>query len=250
MNTDIRDKQFDCRKDWEESHRRGKIAGGIFIVLAGVLFLLKKSGVEFPYWLLSWKTLLIAAGIVSLIKHGFKRFFGIFPIAIGVIFILTEEYKIPHVGQYVWPVAIILFGLVMIFKPKRKRFHKNWNTGDWANESDSEDYIRSSSVFGGVKKNIVSKNFKGGDVKAVFGGGELNFIQADIKEKAVLEITAVFGGIKLVVPRNWEIQSELNTFCGGIEDNRAIEANVSSEAPKVLLLKGNATFGGIEINSY
>src|SRR3989344_3287844 len=113
MNADIRDKQFDCRKDWEESHRRGKIAGGIFIVLAGVLFLLKKSGVEFPYWLLSWKTLLIAAGIVSLIKHGFKRFFGLIPIAIGICFILTEEFSLPQVGQYIWPVAIIAIGLIM-----------------------------------------------------------------------------------------------------------------------------------------
>ncbi len=250
MNAFMRGKQFDCKKDWEETHRRGKIAVGIVIVLAGVLFLLKKSGVEFPHWLLSWKTLLIAAGTVSLIKHGFKRFFGLFPIAIGVIFILTEEFKVPHLGQYVWPVAIIAFGLIMIFKPRRKKNHGDWKHNDWANENDSEDFVRTSAVFGGVKKNIVSKNFKGGDVKAVFGGGELNFTQADIKEKAVLEITAVFGGVKLVVPRNWEIQSELNTFCGGIEDNRAIEPNVNGETPKVLLLKGQATFGGIEINSY
>ena len=116
--------------------------------------------------------------------------------------------------------------------------------------NDPDDYIRSSTTFGAIKKNIVSKDFKGGEVKAVFGGAELNFTQADIRDKAVLEITAVFGGVKLVVPSNWEIQSELNTFCGGIEDNRPMDNSLGTEGKKLLLLKGNATFGGIEINNY
>ena len=260
MNTEMKDRQFDCRKEWEDSHRRGKIAGGIFIVIAGVLFLLKKTGVEFPHWLLSWKTLLIAAGLVSFIKHGFRKIFWIFPVAIGVIFILTEEFQVPHISQFIWPVAIILIGLMIIFKPRGRRHHRGWHhhrhnhhewsSKDWASTDDPDDFVRSSTTFGAIKKNIVSKDFKGGEVKAVFGGVELNFIQADIKDKAVLELTAVFGGIKLVVPANWEIQSELHTFCGGIEDNRPVDNSLNADAKKVLLLKGNATFGGIEIHNY
>ncbi|HEY1040784.1 MAG TPA: DUF5668 domain-containing protein [Bacteroidia bacterium] len=260
MNTEMKDRQFDCRKDWEDSRRRGKVLGGIFVVAAGVLFLLRRAGVEFPHWLLDWPMLLIAAGIVSLFKHGFKRFFGFVPIAIGVFFILSREFNMPHISQFIWPVVIILIGLAIIFKPRGRRHHKGWhhhrNNHEWSNKDwtnvgdDADEFVRSSTTFGAIKKNIVSKDFKGGEVKAVFGGVELNFIQADIKDKAVLELTAVFGGIKLVVPANWEIQSELHTFCGGIEDNRPVDNGLNADAKKVLLLKGNATFGGIEIHNY
>jgi predicted membrane protein len=245
-----RDNQFEGKKEWQESHRRGKIAVGVFVVLAGVLFLLKRTGVEFPHWLLSWKTFLIAAGVVSLIKHKAKKVFGFFLIAIGSMYVLAEECSLPHIGQFIWPIAIILFGLAMIFKPRNNKC-KDWKHTDFTGGSNhEEDYIRSSTIFGGAKKNIISKNFKGGEVKAIFGGSELNFMQADISGKAELEITAVFGGVKLIVPRNWEVQSELSTFCGGIEDNTIVNNDVNAENKKVLILNGNAVFGGIEIVSY
>ena len=104
-------------------------------------------------------------------------------------------------------------------------------------------------IFGGTKKNVLSKDFKGGDVVNVFGGTELNLTQADIKGTAVLELTTIFGGTKLIVPSNWSIKSEAVTIFGGIEDKRQLPA--TQEAPeKLLLLRGTVLFGGIDIKSF
>lgn len=52
----------------------------------------------------------------------------------------------------------------------------------------SEDYIDSTTVFGGIHKNIISKNFKGGD------------------------IVVFMGGTKIIIPSNWEIRNDVTSF--------------------------------------
>ena len=51
-------------REMEKANRRGKVAGGLLIITAGVLFLLRETGTELPYWVFSWKTILIAIGLV------------------------------------------------------------------------------------------------------------------------------------------------------------------------------------------
>jgi predicted membrane protein len=112
----------------------------------------------------------------------------------------------------------------------------------------SEDYISATTVLGGVHKNILSKNFKGGDITIFMGGAELNLSQADIQGKATLDITQIMGGTKIVVPPHWTIRSELTSVFGSIEDKRQ---NIGTPNPdKVLIIDGTSVFGGIEIRNY
>ncbi len=167
----------------------------------------------------------------------------------------------------VWPLLIIAIGIIMIFKPRGRCSDRNhWRRWEhkWKEEWESkhqesltnentngEDRIETVSVFGGVKKNIISKNFKGGEITCVFGGAEINLMQADINGKAVLELTQVFGGTKLIVPAHWEIQNhEMVAVLGGIDDKRQLQKESVKDSSKTLILKGTCLFGGIEINSY
>ena len=43
------------------------------------------------------------------------------------------------------------------------------------------------------------------------GGSELNFLHADIQGKATIDITQTVGGLKLIVPSNWIIQSNITS---------------------------------------
>ena len=112
-----------------------------------------------------------------------------------------------------------------------------------------EDFVDSTSIFGGAKKNIISKTFKGGDLVNIFGGTDLDLTQADFTGSAVIELTTIFGGTKLIVPSNWSIKSEAVIIFGGLEDKRKMPV-VSDNPDKVLILKGTVIFGGIEIKSY
>lgn len=124
------------------------------------------------------------------------------------------------------------------------------NEGNRVQYGDREDYLDSVSIFGGVEKNIVSKDFKGGEVTTFFGGSSINMSQADIKDKAVLELTQVFGGAQLIIPSNWKLSSEVVSVFGGIEDKRAYHKDQGTEPVKTLILRGTSVFGGIEIKSY
>ena len=117
-----------------------------------------------------------------------------------------------------------------------------------AKSFSSEDYIDATTIFGGIHKNILSKNFKGGDITIFMGGAEINLTQADIQGTAALDITQVMGGTKIIVPSNWEIRSQLTSVLGSIEDKRQ---NIGITDPnKVLIIDGSSVLGGIEIKSY
>ena len=117
-----------------------------------------------------------------------------------------------------------------------------------AGEKSTEDWIDSVSVFGGVRKVIMSKNFKGGEATSFMGGTELDFTQADINGTVVLELTQVMGGCKLIVPGNWSVKNEVNAVFGGVDDKRHLHTN--ADPGKVLLLKGTSFLGGLEIRNY
>lgn len=112
----------------------------------------------------------------------------------------------------------------------------------------SEDFIDATTILGGIHKNILSKNFKGGDITIFMGGAEINLSQADIQGTASLDITQIMGGTKIIVPPHWEIRSQLTSVFGNIEDKRT---NIGNTDPnKVLIIDGSSVFGGIEIRNY
>ncbi|QMU28450.1 LiaF transmembrane domain-containing protein [Adhaeribacter radiodurans] len=112
------------------------------------------------------------------------------------------------------------------------------------------EFIDISAMLGGVKRNIFSKNITGADITCFMGGAELNFSQADIQGRVIMDITMIMGGCKLIVPSNWEVISEITAIMGGVEDRRSLAPTIKSPNPKVLVLQGVAFMGGLEIQSY
>lgn len=281
METQKQNQTEDLFTQYEKSHKRGKVVGGIFVVIAGCLLLAREMGVELPYWLFKWYTIIIAVGLFVGFKHGFKNLSWLVLILVGGIFLISETYPEFSIKNYLWPIAIIIVGLFIIFKPRHRhsrcrenRFrHRHHRFNDprlrdekyWEQyraetekasyspftETDSEDVINGVAFMSGIKKKIISKQFKGGEITVIFGGGEIDFTQADITDKATLEVTQVFGGTKLLVPANWEIKSETVSIFGSIEDKRMTRpTTLANEPSKILILKGTTIFGGIEIKSF
>ncbi|HWY12844.1 MAG TPA: hypothetical protein VN026_16030 [Bacteroidia bacterium] len=264
---DLNTNKEDMWKQWEAEHKRGKVIGGIFVVIAGALFLGRELGAEIPYWVFSWKMLLIAIGLFVGLKHRFRRWGWIIPIIVGSTFLAVDLFPTLIIKPLLWPILIILLGLIMIFKPRRKwGHHRQWRKWErhyhrygnnykdcdghsyQENTSDS-DHLDFSVVFGNIKRNVISKDFKGGEMNIVMGGGELNLSQADINGTVSVEVNAVLGGARLVVPANWMIKSELSSVMGSVDDKRQINSGVSQDPNKILRLEGNVVMGGIEIIS-
>jgi len=188
------------------------------------------------------------------VRHNFRNWFWLIPVGIGLALVVDRIYWEINIRPYIFPAVVIAIGVFMILRP-RKRDSGPWI--DWqkanieannASVSGEQDTIDAVAIFGSTKKNILSKNFRGGEVVNFFGGTELNLSQADIHGPIMLELTQVFGGAKLIVPANWRIQSELVSVFGGVDDKRMIQPNI--DPTKVLVLKGTNVFGGLEIKSF
>jgi predicted membrane protein len=265
-NQNFRKRRFDSTPGWEERmneyqarHRKGKIFGGIILFIAGAAYLAKEMGVAFPEWLFTWQMFLIVLGLFVGAKHSFRNFGWIVLVGVGAAFMIEEFVPDMHVKVYLWPILIMALGLKMIFRPHR-RFDKRWEKhmhyhggrfSAFGNEksSSSEDTVNIDLVFSGFRKNIISKDFKGGTISCVFGGGELNLSQADINGEAMLEISQVFGGVKIIVPANWEVKTDkTSAVCGDVSDKRAHQTETNPD--KILVIKGSVVFGGIDIRNY
>lgn len=261
----------------KRANRHGKKVLGSVILLVGLALLARQMGAQLPSWLFSWPMILIVIGIASGIKHQFKTNGWIIMTLIGAVFLAERIYPELSVTQYTWPLVLIGFGIFFIFGKgfnhdnckRRRKWEKRYgnpHTDNFAyaetpkNEEPvtekneyqvaGEEYIDSVSVFGGTKKSILSKNFRGGDVTNIMGGAELNFSHADINGVVVLEVTQVFGGTKIIVPPSWEVVTEISTtIFASIDDKRSLN-QVLTDKSKVLVIKGTSVFGGIDIRNF
>lgn len=224
--------------------RSGRVLGGLVLVIIGLLILGNRTGLDIPYWVFSWEMLVIGIGLYVGARHSFRPGSWMIAILIGAVFLADDMLDEFNLSNYVWPIVIISIGLFMIFRPRRRRGRF---LGAEADVNENE--IDSISIFGGTKKNIISKEFKGGNITNVFGGTDINLMQADFKGAAMIDITQAFGGVKLLVPAHWNIKSEVVCVFGGIDDKRMLSKE-TPDAGKVLVLKGTCIFGGIDIKSY
>lgn len=236
--------------------RNNNLLTGLFILIIGVVALMRATIPDFPDWVFSWQMMLIAFGLFIGVRHNFRGAAWLALLLVGGIFLFRDIYPEFSFNR-IWPVVLIVLGLFIIMRPRRKWKFDAGKKTEGASDSfftedvdySKDDFVDSTSIFGGAKKIVISKNFKGGNLVNIFGGTELDLSQADFTGTAVIEIETIFGGTKLLVPSNWSVKSEVVTIFGGIEDKRRIQT-ITETPEKTLLIRGTVVFGGIDIKSF
>jgi hypothetical protein len=249
---------------------------GIILLFAGAILLLQQFII--PDWVKLWPLWLIGWGCYVGARSNFHKSSFFVLIALGTVFLFTEN--IHNSDRIFWPVAIIGFGLWMILRRRntfdkdswQKSYSHKWDwraqggfnpnnpaddqasttvppNGPYAYPPTGDDFLDAVSVFGGVKKTILSKDFKGGEIVNIFGGAEIDFTQADINGRVIIDVTQVFGGIKMIVPPHWQVVPDLAAVFAGIDDKR-MRSTAAPGSDKVLVLKGVSIFAGVDIRSF
>ncbi len=252
------------KNDYGTNREGARIVAGLILVGIGAAYLLRNLNFIVPEWIFTWPMILILIGIYSGVKHNFRNATWVILLAIGGIFLAGNFYREVDFDRAFWPLIIIGFGLMFILRPRRERYSEKKNSRERFNHEyiasaniddsnkgslDSSNFLYVNSVFSGVVKNMMSKNFQGGKINCVFGGAEIDFMQADIHGTVVLKIELIFGGTKIVVPANWTIVNEIDGMFHGVDDKRK-NTTVLPDPSKTLVLKGSAVFGGVDIRSY
>ena len=117
--------------------------------------------------------------------------------------------------------------------------------------STDRDNIDDVNIFGGHDRIIITENLKGGDIVNVFGGGKYDLLQSKLAPgKNVLEVVMIFGGSKIIVPRDWDVKVEVVAVFGGFSDKRIIPAEGVKDPSRTLVIEGIAIFGGGDLVSF
>lgn len=241
------------KQETDYSNKRNSISRGFVLILIGAFFLLRNMNLNLPEWVISWQMIMIIIGLMISVMSNFKNNAGVILMFIGGLFLAKDIFELSYdVSRFIWPAALIIVGLYFIFRRegyKSSCDKKKEKDHAYVYSPETEDFLQVSAIFSGVNRIVVSKDFKGGTMDAVFGGCDINLTQADFNGKIEIEANCVFGGAEIVVPANWEVKVMMNTVFGGVEDKRPVDL-MTNNPDKILIIRGSCVFGGIEIKSY
>lgn len=210
-----------------------------------------------------WGIILLIVAISALCD---RWFFGAVGALTAEFCIFREEVfgkllglKVPSVGVIIVVGVLIYLAIHFLWPNSRKRHHYNSFSGCTQNcvegdaavnsdnvtveEMDGEHlYIRSR--FNGTVKYINSKNLQSVEVDSEFGGTELYFNNAEVPSGVVtLDLHSRFGGVKIYIPSNWEVEEHLNNQFGSIE----YKGSTQFPTEVKMILNADISFSGMEI---
>jgi predicted membrane protein len=221
---------------------------GVVLVLAGLFLVMRNTGF-FPEFIdhviFSWPMLLVVIGLVMTLGAAEKTS-GVIVMAVGGFFLIPMIFRETfHAYNMFWPSIFIIVGVIFIATKRR-----GWNAVS-TTAMTGDDYIDIVNIFSGGERQIVSENFKGGKISAVFGGTEIDLTKAKLAPgRNELEIACIFGGATLIVPDDWNISISVTPVLGGFTDSRKLLPGRTVDSTRQLVIKGAVIFGGGEIKSY
>ena len=91
--------------------------------------------------------------------------------------------------------------------------------GRFLSQQLGEGEINAVGVRGKAEEKVTSADFRGGYLRAVMGGVELDLTEATIEDPpAMIEMTVVMGGAEIAVPGSWKVRIDTGTILGGVDE--------------------------------
>jgi hypothetical protein len=209
---------------------------GLAIMLAGFLLALDSLGfADAGQVLRYWPLALVAAGVTKLLGNASQRSGAFLLIVLGAAFLALNLgwLSFPRVAA----IVLFLIGARIAWKALAPRTQVPATGG-----GSSVDVV---AILGGSKRGV-SGDFEGGQAFAFMGGCEIDLRRVSmVKDEAVLDVFAFWGGVEIKVPEDWEVVSRGLAILAGFVDN----TRHSPGAQKRLVVTGMAIMGGVEVKN-
>lgn len=217
---------------------------GLIVLIVGVLALVDNLNIfNMRNVLHFWPTVFIVFGAMQLRQPASnkQRLLAGFFIALGGLMTLDNMGLIHFSIRDWWPAILIIIGIKIVF------FDRKTNRQPELEEpiNETERHLNITTILSGSQGSVTSQDFKYGDITAMLGAIELDFRQANIADQAILNVTALMGGVVLKIPRDWILENQITSFMGGSHDKTL----PTVDAHKRLIVTGTALMGGIEIKN-
>lgn len=240
-------------KDAPRSHMRGivgvKMSGhtvlGAILLTLGVLWTLDNLGlIDSDKAIEFWPIILLAFGVAKINGYNTRRDPAAGTVMVVVAgLLLLKPLGIFHTSVFhLWPLLLIAGGLSLL---KRARAPVGARTDGSAEIEDAHFSVL--AVMGAAGRRVHSQQFRGAEATALMGGVELDLRSAKAASDTVyVEVFTWWGGIEIVVPRDWKVDIEASPIMGGVVDTT--KAPVGPVAT-TLVVRGIVIMGGVEVKN-
>lgn len=210
---------------------------GIILVLVGVWFGLYATGVVkvnllFDGW---WTLFIIIPSLLGLFD-GEERGGSLIGLFVGVLLLLScqDVLDFDIILKLIVPCVLIVTGLTFIFKGRTKT--KNVEN---VKAVGGTNY---SATFSGQNLDFSKEEFTGTKLDAVFGGIKCDLRDAIIKDDVLIEASAIFGGITILVPKDVNVIITSTSIFGGVDGK-----SKKDKSGKIIYLNATCLFGGVDV---
>ena len=210
---------------------------GIILIVVGVWFGLYATGVVkvnllFNGW---WTLFIIVPSFLGLFDED-GRTGSLIGLFVGVLLLLScqDVLNFDIVLKLIVPCVLIVTGLSFIFKGKIKTKNiENVKTVGGTNYN---------ATFSGQNLDFSKEEFTGTKLDAVFGGIKCDLRNAIINDDVVIEASAIFGGITILVPKDVNVKITSTSIFGGVDGKSKMD-----KPGKTIYVNATCLFGGVEV---
>lgn len=218
---------------------------GSVLILIGVIVALNSFGITdidlfFSGW---WTLFIIIPSLFGIIKDSTKTG-NYIALVIGLVLLLSSQniLDFENVTKLIFPAILVICGVSFIFKDTIQTgvTEKIKELNSTVGKKELEEH---AAVFASEEIDVTGKEFKGANLDAVFGGVELNLRGAIIDSDKIINASAIFGGIEIIMPDNVNVIVKSTSIFGGVSNkNRKIQENLPT-----IYVKAFCLFGGVDV---
>lgn len=208
---------------------------GIVFIVVGIIVGLNSFGItNINIFFDGWWTLFIIIPAINGLVTDEEKTGSIIWLIIGITLLLGCQDLISFdiLWKLTLPVILVFIGLSIMFNNNGKKISKN---------TDDNEYC---ACFSGQTIKFDGKDFKGTKVNAIFGGITIDLTNAKVKDGAVIDATAVFGGVTILISEDLKVEIKSTSVFGGVSDKTK---NKEKKNKITLHVNGCSIFGGVDI---
>jgi hypothetical protein len=218
----------------------GRMVWGLVVLSLGVLWTLDNLGQLDASLVLQWWPIVpLAWGLLLLsgINGRRKARAGWIWTAVGV-FSLLRPLGIANASLFdFWPLLLVFIGGSLVYRA--------WNGAPGVRADGPR--IDVSAILAGTQRKVVTDRFASADVNSVIAATTLDLRPAKLVDgHGEIDVYAMWGGIELLVPREWRVVSEVTPILGVFQDTTVVPEDPNAPT---LLIRGSVVMGGIEVSN-
>ncbi len=190
-----------------------------------------------------WALIIIIPCLIGLINNEDKTG-DIIGLLIGVALLLNAQGIISF--DIIWklaaPLILVIIGLSIILKD-----NKDSKTNVVIKKINSNDNEKTSvcSAFSSQNIKLNKEKINNLELNAIFGGIEYDLRNGVIKEDIVINATAIFGGIDIIVPDDVNVKIKSTSIFGGASNKKQLMDD--KEKKHTIYINASCVFGGVDI---